>query len=1220
MLTIRRVCVTLPVVAFLATSLTWVVGTTAASAAPATVLVNESFTGATVSDPLIRGTGATCLTGATTSTAQLAACPTSQAGPVPPRGTVPGYLQLTDAANNKAGAVFYNRPIPASAGIDATFEIYQYGGTGADGITFFLVDGATQLTATGGLGGSLGYAQRNAEPGILGGYVGIGFDVYGNFYDDGEGRGNGCPPGQRSPSTQSGPIAPNTVVVRGPGSGVVGYCYLRSTTDPASDPNRPTSTLPGVLAGTTLANAKRTVHLVISPGTSPTITVQINFGSGFQTVLGPIAAPPGTPSTYKFGFSGSTGGSTDVHLLRNAVVGTVLPLDTLNLVKQVDRTNPLPPVFALGASIPYQFVVTNAGTQTLTNLTITDPSATNIVCPPGSIPPVPTTGSTVVCTGVHVVNTADVAAGQVTNTATASARDPGNLAVTSPPSSVTVPLTSSIGIVKSVTTPGPYRIGQSVGYSYRVTNTGGSALANVAVTDNRVATVTCPTTTLAPAAFTDCTGAYAIRQQDIAADGFLTNTATAVGTTPIGQKPVSPPATATIPVAADLSLTKTVDNAAPVVGSNVVYTVTVGNAGPSEARNIVVSDQTPLGATFISATPSVGTYNSATGAWNIPALAVGASATLVSTVRIDTASAVVNSATITTRDQPDFNPGNESGSTTLNPVVPTTDIAVLKSTDTPAVRVGQTFTSTVTVSNLGPFPATGVTVRDPIPIGVDFVGATGAGSYDPVTGIWTVGDLPFPGSASIQITELAVSAGFVINTAALANVSPTDINPNNDVATANVEVTPPLADLGVAKIVRPSDNALVGDQVAFVISATNSGPDPAPAVVVNEALSPGLTFVSANPEVGSYDPVAGVWTVGPLAVGVSVRLELFTTANATGFQANGVAITDPNVSDPNGDNNAASAGVQVSPLPPPPVDVGITKVVAGATRIARTSTVTFDLTASNSGPNPATGVRFTDVLPAGLDFVSATPSQGAFDSATGVWDVGTIAVGATPTLQLRALANGGAGTYTNAVALSAVNETDTNDQNNAASASVEVFAESDLSVTKSVSPTVAQVGGTATYTVTVTNNGPDDNTNVQLVETNRTPATFLSVVTSQGTFDAASRVWTIGSLPDGATATITVVVAITTPQTVVNQTVVFTADLPDPDLTNNQASATLVIPGADVSVSKVVDVAAPALGSNVTYTVGVANFRTRHRGGCRGERSAPGRSRVRVGDAIGRDL
>ncbi len=344
------------------------VGAPPAAAAPATILVNETFSGATVSDPLITGTGSTCLTGATASTPTLAACPTAQSGPVPPRGVTPGYLQLTDAANNKAGAVFYNRPIPASAGIDATFELYQYGGTGADGITFFLVDGSTQLTATGGLGGSLGYAQRNGnEDGILGGYVGIGLDVYGNFYDDGEGRGNGCPTGQRSPSTQSGPIAPNTVVVRGPGSGQIGYCYMASTTLAGSPPNRPTSTLPGQLTATSLATAKRTVHLTITPGLAPLITVQIDFadGKGFQTVVNALPAPPNTPSTYKFGFSGSTGGSTDVHLLRNVVVGTVNPLDALNLVKQVDRTTPLPPVLTVGSSIPYQFVVTNAGLETV---------------------------------------------------------------------------------------------------------------------------------------------------------------------------------------------------------------------------------------------------------------------------------------------------------------------------------------------------------------------------------------------------------------------------------------------------------------------------------------------------------------------------------------------------------------------------------------------------------------------------------------------------------------------------------------------------------------------------------------------------------------------------------------------------------------------------------------------------------------------------------------
>ena len=408
-------------------SATWLHVAPPAGAAPATVLVNEPFTGATLTDPLLVGAGATCLTGATASTATMNACPTVQTGPVPTRGTTPGYLQLTDAANSKAGAVFYNRPIPATSGIEATFELYQYGGTGADGITFFLVDGATQLTATGGLGGSLGYAQRfGNEPGILGGYVGVGFDVYGNYYDDGEQRGTGCPPGQQSPSTQSGSIAPNTVVIRGPGAGLYGYCYQASTTT-GSNPDRPKSTLPASLAGTTLANAKRTADVVISPAPNPTITVKIDFndGKGFQTVLGPIPAPAGTPQTYKFGFSGSTGGSTDVHLLRNAVVGTVKALGALTLAKQVDRTVALPPVLTAGSTIPYQFVVTNAGAVALHGVTIADTKlVTGAVCPAVTVPPAPAVGSTIVCTGSYVVTAGDVIAGSVTNTATATGLDP----------------------------------------------------------------------------------------------------------------------------------------------------------------------------------------------------------------------------------------------------------------------------------------------------------------------------------------------------------------------------------------------------------------------------------------------------------------------------------------------------------------------------------------------------------------------------------------------------------------------------------------------------------------------------------------------------------------------------------------------------------------------------------------------------------------------------
>ena len=175
-------------------------------------------------------------------------------------GAPDGYLQLTDSSGNRAGSILYNKPLPATAGVSVTFEQYQYGGNGADGVGFFLVDGSTSLTETGGLGGSLGYAQRNSEPGVLGGYLGVGLDAFGNFYNDGESRGASCPEGQRSPTTATGPIAPNVITLRGPGQGTAGYCWLDSTVPkPITNPTKPGTTLnggQGTLRGGTLAGVE----------------------------------------------------------------------------------------------------------------------------------------------------------------------------------------------------------------------------------------------------------------------------------------------------------------------------------------------------------------------------------------------------------------------------------------------------------------------------------------------------------------------------------------------------------------------------------------------------------------------------------------------------------------------------------------------------------------------------------------------------------------------------------------------------------------------------------------------------------------------------------------------------------------------------------------------------------------------------------------------------
>lgn len=177
-------------------------------------LVDETFTQATA--PEFTGVGSACLTGAPAAAAPgpgdhpLGGCPPG-VGPVPPPNGAPhGYLRLTDASNDQAGAVLYNQALPAGQGLDVTFDQWQYGSTTpatpADDISFFLVNGDGELTHPGAFGGSLGYAQKLPDdgptatflPGVDRGYLGVGLDVLGNYFGDWEHRGNGC--ATRSPA------------------------------------------------------------------------------------------------------------------------------------------------------------------------------------------------------------------------------------------------------------------------------------------------------------------------------------------------------------------------------------------------------------------------------------------------------------------------------------------------------------------------------------------------------------------------------------------------------------------------------------------------------------------------------------------------------------------------------------------------------------------------------------------------------------------------------------------------------------------------------------------------------------------------------------------------------------------------------------------------------------------------------------------------------------
>ncbi len=92
------------------------------------------------------------------------------------------------------------------------------------------------------------------------------------------------------------------------------------------------------------------------------------------------------------------------------------------------------------------------------------------------------------------------------------------------------------------------------------------------------------------------------------------------------------------------------------------FTVTVVNAGPDQATNVAVTDILPSGLTFVSSTPSQGTYNNTTGVWAVGSINNGANATLQIVATVAIAGAKTNSAQITASDQfdPDSTPGNSA--------------------------------------------------------------------------------------------------------------------------------------------------------------------------------------------------------------------------------------------------------------------------------------------------------------------------------------------------------------------------------------------------------------------------------------------------------------------------------------------------------------------------------------------------------------------------------
>jgi uncharacterized repeat protein (TIGR01451 family) len=108
-----------------------------------------------------------------------------------------------------------------------------------------------------------------------------------------------------------------------------------------------------------------------------------------------------------------------------------------------------------------------------------------------------------------------------------------------------------------------------------------------------------------------------------------------------------------LPVTTDLELTQTLDNNNPNLGDRVTFTLTVANKGVVLTNGIKVTDQLPSELSFISATPSQGTYDSTTGLWDVGEIAANGIGTLQITAKVNVNGTLVNRAEITAQKQAD---------------------------------------------------------------------------------------------------------------------------------------------------------------------------------------------------------------------------------------------------------------------------------------------------------------------------------------------------------------------------------------------------------------------------------------------------------------------------------------------------------------------------------------------------------------------------------------
>ncbi len=659
---------------------------------------------------------------------------------------------------------------------------------------------------------------------------------------------------------------------------------------------------------------------------------------------------------------------------------------------------------AAGDIVTYTFVAKNTGNVTLTGVSVTDPlpglSALSYTWPDIAAPGTLLPNQSVTATATYTLTQADVDRGFVKNEAWTTGTPPpgpdGELPPPLPPVEdeeiVPLPAAPSIKIVKSGVLEGAAVAGQTVTYTFVVTNNGNVTLTEVGITDplaglSDITFGTWPGTagTLKPGESVQASATYTVKQSDVNAGGIV-NTATTTGQppTPIdpetnepGDKPEKvtdkDPEFVELPQEPAIQLVKTgkfLDG--KDAGDIVEFTFTVTNTGNVTLTDIKIAD--PM--EDLSALTYDWSEAAVQGQLD-PGEKVTAKATYVLKQSDVNNGGIYNAATATGTPPP--GPGGELPP----PLPPVEDEVELPIPAAPSIdlvktgvldgegKVGDTVTYTFVAKNTGNVTLTNVSISDPLPglsaLVYDWSKATAPGTLEP-------GEI-VTATATLTLTQKHVDTSWVKNTATTTGQPPTPVDPNtgvagdkpdpvtdNDDELVNLPADPSIDLVKTSKL---DGEAKVGEKVTYTFVATNTGNVTLTNVSISDPL-PGLSALV-------YD-WTGVTTAGSLLPGESV------TATAT------LELTQDHVNHGWLKNTATTTGQPPTPLDPeteepgntpPPVkdeDKVLTKLPADPSiEVVKTGDlsgeakagekVTYTFVATNTGNVTLTGVSISDPLP-----------------------------------------------------------------------------------------------------------------------------------------------------------------------------------------------------------------------------------------------------------------